>query len=493
MACGMVSMLLLAHNYRAQLLGTCGAIALANLLCPLLPDFVSSPQHKNPTSPATHFGTPRAPEAEPLLSLVLSSGSVLARPIEGTVTAYTTTKNFSPGFIKTPVEYVEGVVGSGFHMTGIEGGVRWFFRGKGRHPSSHDLETGENSHKRRKVDNRSSSPSRIQRGESPRVVAAFPGSRSPEIEPWGLGEKERRLSVGTIDTLPAYDDARSPAYSENALTASNEKSMANNELSAHSGSRSSSSTNNAAWQHRLMMSTSGLSIAMSEESLRSLKYCLSWLRWANDHIGRVIMALKDALEKYDNEHSSNAAMKMENGTADNSEHARNELNARVAALRSDVLKTLTGVIETVSKYTGGALPENARVLVKRHLQSLPQRFMLATKENANANAQGGNSAATTGEEAKEKDVREGAQRVVVMAKEGLDMMAQVSFVLDGTIVSAEDWCERLGRKKRDQRDDSTAQDEQQQAATRDEVQEKPQTVPFAGAPVVTDEDTKMQG
>lgn len=458
-------------------------------------DFVSSPQNKNPSSsPANHFGTPRPQEAEPLLSLVLSSGSLLARPIEGTVTAYTTTKNFSPGFIKTPVEYVEGVVGSGFHMTGIEGGVRWFFRGKGRHPPSRDLETGEKSHKRRRVDNRSSSPSVSQRGDSPRAVATLVGSRSPEIEPWGLAEKERRLSVGTIDTLPAYDDARSPAYSENTMVAPNEKSMAANEHSPTRRSRSPS-TNPAAWQQRLIMSTSGLSIAMSEESLRSLKYCLSWLRWANDHIGRVIMALKDALEKYDSQHSnSTAAMKLENGHVGGSEHARNELNARVSALRSDVLKTLTGVIETVSKYTGGALPENARVLVKRHLQSLPQRFMLATKENANANsnAQRGNSATTPGDSG-EKDVREGAQRVLVMAKEGLDMMAQVSFVLDGTIVSAEEWCERLGRKKRDQRDQPGAEDEQQQGQTQEEAKEKPQLVPFGGATVPADKDTNMSG
>lgn len=207
------------------------------------------------------------------------------------------------------------------------------------------------------------------------------------------------------------------------------------------------------------------------------------------------MALKDALEKYDSQHSnSTAAMKMENGHAEGSEHARNELNARVSALRSDVLKTLTGVIETVSKYTGGALPENARVLVKRHLQSLPQRFMLATKEsaNANSNAQRGNSAATT-EDGGEKDVREGAQRVLVMAKEGLDMMAQVSFVLDGTIISAEEWCERLGRKKRDQQDQPAAQDQEQHGPPQEAAKEKPQFVPFAGATVVADEDTKMSG
>jgi hypothetical protein len=49
-------------------------------------------------------------------------------------------------------------------------------------------------------------------------------------------------------------------------------------------------------------------------------------------------------------------------------------------------------------------------------------------------------------------VRESAQKVLVLAKEGLDMVSQVSGVLDGTIVSAEEWCERMGKKRRDSRE-----------------------------------------
>jgi hypothetical protein len=55
----------------------------------------------------------------------------------------------------------------------------------------------------------------------------------------------------------------------------------------------------------------------------------------------------------------------------------------------------------------------------------------------------------------ESAMRDGAQKVLVLAKEGLDMVAQVSGVLDGTIVSAEEWCERMGKKK--PRNDETVQ------------------------------------
>jgi hypothetical protein len=195
---------------------------------------------------------------------------------------------------------------------------------------------------------------------------------------------------------------------------------------------------------------------MSEESLRSLKYCLGWLRWANGHIGKVILALKQVLEQYDHGVEANTPSTIEGTTSpypnekgvtqENGQLVvrldveRSELNAKVAALKNDVLKTLKEVVDIVSKYAGGALPENARVLVRKHLTSLPQRFRLASA-NSTANAANANRG---------RDITEGAHRVIVLAKEGLDMITQVSGVLDGTIVSAEEWCERLGRKKREE-------------------------------------------
>lgn len=120
-----------------------------------------------------------------------------------------------------------------------------------------------------------------------------------------------------------------------------------------------------------------------------------------------------------------------------------ELADKINTLKRDVLTTLQDSINTVSKYTGGALPENARTLVRRHLTSLPQRFRVATMPSS---AEGG---------AKDSDsaIREGAQKVLVLAKEGLDMVTQITGVVDGTIVSAEEWCERMGKKRRPSTDE----------------------------------------
>lgn len=266
--------------------------------------------------------------------------------------------------------------------------------------------------------------------------------------------------MDTQDTLPAYDDTgRSPAYSDGFEP---QNQVANRPSTAATGP----------WQQRLIMSTSGLSIAMSKESLRSLKYCLQWLRWANEHIAKTIAALKSILERYDG--TARAAegqdedSEMTNGpeSAPSAED-RSQLAARITELKGDVLKTLRDVIDTVSKYTGGALPENARDLVHRHLTSLPQRFRVATLQDASAKKQGDGP--------QEQEVRDSAQRVLVLAKEGLDMMEQVSGVLDGTIHSAEEWCQRLG-KTGEGRQDDTKKDETKEKST---APISPQTVPGA--------------
>ena len=381
----------------------------------------------------------QASESEPLLALLTTSHPLLATTIEGATSAYGGVKNFSPRF-KSSAEYVEGyltpianTVGSVGRVTGVEGGVRWFLGAGRRHgTSSSDQEVEGNSKKRRKVDSADDFTSHK------RLEAA--GPQQLPFEPAFLTDSypstpkgDRRLSMAsTVDTLPAYDDLSSPAYTEMAVA-------------------QKPASSSAAWQSRLIMSTSGLSVAMSKESLRSLKFCLYWLQWANKHMAHVIEALKTTLEQYEQSGSREARQMEESDpnlqtlpmvgdhvNGQQSEEARGELADRIGSLKNDILKTLQDVINTVSKYAGGALPENAKVLVRRHLTSLPQRFRVATMSQSAEHGNGANS---------ESAIREGAQKVMVLAKEGLDMVIQVSGVVDGTIVSAEEWLDRMGKRR----------------------------------------------
>ncbi|EPE02849.1 clock controlled protein [Ophiostoma piceae UAMH 11346] len=427
----------------------------AEALGDLRADFVSSPGRQQVSTPT--------PSSEPLFSLLTTSHPLLAKTIEGTTSAYMHGKNFSPRF-KSGAEYVEGylapignTIGSVSRVTGVEGGVRWFLGG-GRRRAHHNSsgndpnDSGRLSfYKRRKVDQRrgGSSSSNLSNMSNANNTLGEQAHRaetyrtSPE-----LTEEQRRLSMSTVETLPAYDDIRSPAYTESVD--GNFEENASGEVASPTGK------NSAAWQSRLIMSTSGLSIAMSEESLRSLKYCLNWLKWANGHVDKVVVSLKTDLEQYDTAereralaHAASNIPGAEEANNAEDETARKALEERIATLRGDLLVTLRGAVETVSKYAGGALPDNARVLVRKHLTSLPQRFRLANQVSPKEDGDSSSGTSTP-----DKDVREGAQRVLVLAKEGLDMMSQVSGVLDGTIASAEEWCERLGKKRPQSRQDS---------------------------------------
>lgn len=109
------------------------------------------------------------------------------------------------------------------------------------------------------------------------------------------------------------------------------------------------------------------------------------------------------------------------------------LAAMISARKSEVLATLKQVMNVVSTYAGGALPENARRLVHQHLVSLPQRFTIASRRSSNEESDAPTNNAT---------------QALLLAQQGLEIFSQVFRVLNDTLVSAEDWCEKLGRRKR---------------------------------------------
>jgi len=216
------------------------------------------------------------------------------------------------------------------------------------------------------------------------------------------------------------------------------------------------------WQTRLILSTSGIG-AMSEESLKSLKYCLEWLRWANSHLGKCIETLKTVLEEYernkqsmDNDPntaqnpqtvaSNTAAVTMQN--PEETEERKQILMGRIERLKSEVLKTLKKVIDVVDRYAGGALVGETRNMVKRQLILLPQRLQIALVAHTPSADGNGNEQSVSGPGvAPGGDPAASAQRVIIVAKEGLDMMHNVSKLVEIALVGAEEWCEKLGRKR----------------------------------------------
>jgi hypothetical protein len=241
--------------------------------------------------------------------------------------------------------------------------------------------------------------------------------RTPDIEKGDGFQHHRGTSNLSFETLPAYNEGdRSPPYSEHQVVLSREGQPP------------------PGWRQQLAISTSGLGIAMSEESIRRLKYCLSWLRWANQRLDVAILSLKDLLRSWDERPNQDRHGMPIAGMVQSSDDSHQaQLSASIAEIKKHVLETLKRVVGVVSDYAGGALPDNARNLVHRHLTSLPQRFSIASSINANNNEN-------------ETEAAGSAKRVMVLAQEGLDMMNQVTHVVNDTLVSAEEWCSRLGKR-----------------------------------------------
>ncbi|KAJ5518098.1 hypothetical protein N7453_000520 [Penicillium expansum] len=366
-------------------------------------DFGQSPRTARQSLPIT---SPDPPPPEPLLSLLTSSHPLISSAINGSVSAYATSKSYSPRF-KSGAEFIERNIGSPVvntvgtvgRKTGVESGLRWALQ---RRDST--SEDSKHINKRRKMDG----------NVSPRTLNAEKGLDGSAHPP-----RTRSSSDLSMDeTLPPYDEIR---------------------------------RTEPTWQSRLVISTSGLGVAMSDDSLRSLQYCLTWLRWANGRLGKSIVALHSAVNEWES-HKARSASDIEAGGS--GQESASLLTQRIQAVKADVLSTLKQVVDVVSKYAGGALPENARHLVRRHLTSLPHRFQVASTSQPPPDSPAASSDATIS-----------AHRILVLAQEGLDMMAQVSGVVNDTLVSAEHWCERLGRKRPENGASSDMPEKQDESAS----------------------------
>lgn len=366
------------------------------------------------------------------MSLITTSHPLLATTIEGAASAYNSGKNYSP-HLKTGAEYVESylnpvakAVGNVGRKTGVEGGVRWIFGRRNRkQQSTSDIETGERgSHKRRKAE-RDEKPLKASNGFSP---------------DFGAGTEDRRMSVSTVDTLPAYDDQRSPAYTEIA-----DGQMPQGPCPGAPGQP---------WSRRFVVTTSGLGVAMKQESLRSLKYCLKVLKDTNGYIGELLVTLKTTIDEYDlatQRDGEDDTMTDGQSPGPRTAADRNKLIQRMSELRDDLFRAIQRTVQTVSKYTGSALPDNARNLVHRQLMSLPGLYQLHYMRESSETRRENSSP--------ESWARDRAHLALVFAREALQLMTQVADVLNRTLMSAEEWCETLYKKKQEQAESPMASTE----------------------------------
>ncbi|KAG6819658.1 hypothetical protein H0H93_009787 [Arthromyces matolae] len=118
------------------------------------------------------------------------------------------------------------------------------------------------------------------------------------------------------------------------------------------------------WQ-AVLSEAGGFSAALSDESLRRLKYCLEWLQYATAHIDAQILILRDFTASL----QPLPSQTREPHPPISQAHMRT-----LVAVRRDIVHTVKQVVDVVSRYAGGALPEPARTRVRGFILGLPQRW-----------------------------------------------------------------------------------------------------------------------
>ncbi|KAF7846038.1 hypothetical protein BT93_L5499 [Corymbia citriodora subsp. variegata] len=369
----------------------------------------------------------------PILELFVDAHPWVGSTIASSMQAYTTTKSYSPRIVQYGANLIERNIGSPMantvselgKRTGVESGLRRYL-GNGNRPAADHTEQHDEagSSKRRRV---MSDDMEVESNSGEAGAAEISGPRDSQ------------------EFLPAYRSSKPPSYRE-------EVSPRGNERRIHRPQQ------NRSWSSQVILTTSGLGVALSESSLRSLKYCVGLLASATDHVATVMESLKLVLKEYDQdresrqEDQSRRAKEIEAGVfrpgyEQRENEAAERLAHRIKQLCDDILHTMKTVVNSVSAYTGGALPDNARNVVKGQLLSIPQRWRWATEAaNQQDQADGGESGVKPG---REEESRKTAHRMIAFATEGLDMMAQVNGVVQITLNKAEEWLESFRKRERD--------------------------------------------
>ncbi|PPQ65689.1 hypothetical protein CVT24_012107 [Panaeolus cyanescens] len=185
------------------------------------------------------------------------------------------------------------------------------------------------------------------------------GEERPNGRQWRPSERD----------VPSWLEATSPFVAPPPPPPSSKSSQATDDNRSTTSETPSVGERQVAQRSRwqaVLLEAGGLSAALSEESMRRLKYCLQWLQYATAHIDAQILILRDFTASLQPLPSDNASARR---PPISDEHMK-----KLTDVRRDIVHTIRQVVDVVSKYAGGALPEPARARVRGFILKLPQRW-----------------------------------------------------------------------------------------------------------------------
>jgi hypothetical protein len=124
------------------------------------------------------------------------------------------------------------------------------------------------------------------------------------------------------------------------------------------------------WQQLVVSASSAAgttAAVISEDSMKCLKYCLSWLQYAVKHIEQQMALLKNYLVSLASKPSSSSTL---------THNKKNTTKSSVLSdIKKDIVDTLRKVVEVISRYAGSSLPVQARQTVRGFILNLPGKWV----------------------------------------------------------------------------------------------------------------------
>ncbi|KAI1314688.1 hypothetical protein EDD11_001857 [Mortierella claussenii] len=180
-------------------------------------------------------------------------------------------------------------------------------------------------------------------------------------------------------------------------------------------------------------SAAGVAI-FSEESMKSLKYCLQWLQYAVHHIDHQIGLLRAFLVSLAS-------------PSQNTEIVPSTAASTLASIKKEVVDTLRKVINIVSRYAGACLPDHAKISVRQFILSMPVRWATLNNESVPSTPIGSPSLGPVDRSPEDivalSETSERATRVLVLANESSDMLKSVATIFKDSVDKAENWMDKL--------------------------------------------------
>lgn len=195
------------------------------------------------------------------------------------------------------------------------------------------------------------------------------------------------------------------------------------------------------WQQVVLEAgvTAGAGVAViSEESMKSLRYCQQWLSYASAHIGRQIQLLTNYIASMSAPSSSTAVATF------------SATSNFLATIKKEVVATLRKVVDIVGRYAGSGLPGEARLSVRNFILSLPGRWAalnVPILESTNSTPCSSPLLTPTSSSLNSPTVltpTEHANRVLTLASESMTMLQNVGDIFKDTVDRAESWLTAVG-------------------------------------------------